>query len=88
MEHSEISRYFGDNKQLVNYFKEKCGEISEFQMNVAALYSMLFVRGIYVEKLLQPIQTIENLCIQHIEQQVSIAQESHFRDTTKLITLY
>ena len=69
MQNSEIRCYFDDDKILVDHFKRKCGEISEFGMNAAALYSMLFMRGIAVEKLLQRIQTIENLYIQPVEQQ-------------------
>ena len=72
MQSSEIRQYFDDDKILVDHFESKCGEIGEFEMNATALYSMIFMRGIAVENLLEPIQTIENLYIQPVEQQSSV----------------
>ncbi len=60
LDEAEMRKYF-DDEDLIDLIRKKTGSIDEFPVNYAVLYSLLFVTGTCLEKLLSTIQDIENL---------------------------
>ena len=64
MDAGEVQKYFDEN--VLKYATKKFGQLSEFPLNSAALYSMMFESDVVVDKCLFPIQSIECLSENHI----------------------